>query len=77
MSHVISINCFFPAGPPHIPPQIQEMETTLELNSGLDFKPTCRVSGNPAPSAQDFHLFKEDGTVFEVGYITTIKKQLH
>ncbi|XP_018412033.1 PREDICTED: angiopoietin-1 receptor isoform X1 [Nanorana parkeri] len=52
-------------GPPYMPPQIQEMETTLELNSGIEFKPTCRVSGYPAPSAQDFVLFKEDGTMFQ------------
>ncbi|XP_063770165.1 angiopoietin-1 receptor [Pseudophryne corroboree] len=52
-------------GLPYIPPQINEMETTLELNSGIDFKPTCRVSGYPVPSAQEFLLFKEDGTMFQ------------
>ncbi|KAM9328855.1 angiopoietin-1 receptor [Gastrophryne carolinensis] len=64
-------------GPPYIPPQIQDMETTLELNSGIDFKPICRVIGHPAPSAQDFLLFKEDGTMFQAvsasqnGQVTT------
>ncbi|XP_068090709.1 angiopoietin-1 receptor isoform X2 [Hyperolius riggenbachi] len=52
-------------GPPYIPPQIREMESNLELNSGIDFKPTCRVSGYPAPSPQDFLLLKDDGTKFQ------------
>ncbi|XP_073399776.1 angiopoietin-1 receptor isoform X1 [Dendrobates tinctorius] len=52
-------------GKPYIPPQIQEMETTLELNSGIKFEPTCRVSGYPKPTAQEVLLFKEDGTMFQ------------
>ncbi|CAJ0942892.1 unnamed protein product, partial [Ranitomeya imitator] len=53
-------------GKPYIPPQIQEMETTLELNSGIEFEPTCRVSGYPKPTAQEVLLFKEDGTMFQL-----------
>ncbi|KAG9486692.1 hypothetical protein GDO78_006855 [Eleutherodactylus coqui] len=62
-------------GTPYIPPQIQEMETTLELNAGIDFKPTCRVSGNPKPSAQDFLLFKDDGSMFQAVSTTDDNQQ--
>uniref|UniRef100_A0A8C5LHS4 receptor protein-tyrosine kinase n=1 Tax=Leptobrachium leishanense TaxID=445787 RepID=A0A8C5LHS4_9ANUR len=52
-------------GSPDIPPQILEIKETSELNSGTDIKIMCKASGQPLPTAQQFRLLKQDGTMFQ------------
>uniref|UniRef100_A0A7M4FAK6 EGF-like domain-containing protein n=1 Tax=Crocodylus porosus TaxID=8502 RepID=A0A7M4FAK6_CROPO len=44
----------------------------VELNSGMEFKPTCRATGEPLPVNEDFKLLKKDGTVLKPNSFLTV-----
>ncbi|KAM4709706.1 angiopoietin-1 receptor [Discoglossus pictus] len=57
-------------GTADIPPQIEDLEETIEINFGTEFKPTCMATGQPLPVSQEFKLYKHDGTMFQPVSVT-------
>uniref|UniRef100_A0A8D0HIF5 receptor protein-tyrosine kinase n=1 Tax=Sphenodon punctatus TaxID=8508 RepID=A0A8D0HIF5_SPHPU len=53
-----------------VSPQIEDLPDHVELNSGIEYKPTCIVTGKPLPVTGEFKMRKHDGTVLKVGYYT-------
>ncbi|XP_019372578.1 PREDICTED: angiopoietin-1 receptor [Gavialis gangeticus] len=59
-------------GPADVSPQIKSSPGDVELNSGMEFKPTCRATGDPLPVNEDFKLLKKDGTVLKPNSFLTV-----
>ncbi|KAF7244725.1 Angiopoietin-1 receptor [Varanus komodoensis] len=52
-------------GAPDESPQIVNLPSTVELNSGSEFKSTCIVTGKPLPTEGEITLIKKDGSVLQ------------
>uniref|UniRef100_A0A8D0HT43 Angiopoietin-1 receptor n=1 Tax=Sphenodon punctatus TaxID=8508 RepID=A0A8D0HT43_SPHPU len=48
-----------------VSPQIEDLPDHVELNSGIEYKPTCIVTGKPLPVTGEFKMRKHDGTVLK------------
>ncbi|XP_053558567.1 angiopoietin-1 receptor [Bombina bombina] len=62
-------------GTADMPPQIKDMAGPLELNSGTEFKPTCKVTGHPLPVSEQFRLHKHDGTMFQPVSVNNVNQE--
>ncbi|KAJ1217853.1 hypothetical protein NDU88_005440 [Pleurodeles waltl] len=52
-------------GAPNMAPEILNLQESIELNSGIEYKPTCAATGHPLPTREEFKLVKQDGTVLQ------------
>ncbi|XP_053159370.1 angiopoietin-1 receptor [Hemicordylus capensis] len=46
-------------------PQIQNLQSTVELNAPSEFNPSCIATGKPLPTQEEFNLIKRDGTILK------------